>query len=85
MKLCYKCYYDGGKCDKAIPKFVKGSLVKEKNTCIKERFKGVISEDTLNESWDACQECKRNHTISGFCNGILVVEEGNAINHLYRK
>ena len=38
MKLCYKCYYDGRKCERAVPKFDEdGNLIPEPNQQIKEK------------------------------------------------
>lgn len=76
LKFCYVCSYDGCKCDKVTPRFKGNILLNESHKEISERYTGLINEDTLNNSWDACEHCDRNHTISGFCYGNLAFDYG---------
>ena len=74
MRVYYSCHYDGRECDKAIPKFnEKGVLIPESNKRIKKEYKGIISETTLDNSWDACDDCPRNYSLSGCCYGKLKI------------
>ena len=76
MRLYYACYYDGRECDKEIPKLDKnGTVIQPSNKEIKEKYKHIISEITLNESWDACDKCERNFSIGGYCHGRLNIGE----------
>ena len=72
MKPYYICHYDGKTCDKVEPRFDENKkLIKEPNEVIKEKYKGIVDEITLNYSWDVCDKCGRNCCISGFCFGKL--------------
>ena len=85
MKLCYKCHYDGFKCDKATPRFEGNELIPESNAMIKERYKDKISERSLDYGWDHCDSCERNCSMGGTCYGVLVVEEGGTIETLKKR
>ena len=48
LKLCYKCHYDGDKCDREIPKFTENAeLIPPSNKKIKEKC-------GTDDGWDAC-------------------------------
>ena len=72
----YSCRYDGKDCDKAIPKFDdKGYLIPESNEKIKEKYGNMVAPFVLNESWDVCDDCKRNYCIGGCCYGRLKIRD----------
>ena len=74
MRAYYKCFYDGRECKNAIPKFDEnGYLIPESNEVIKEKYSKGISEHIINDSWDKCDKCENNLTISGFCCGRLTI------------
>jgi len=76
MKAYYSCYYDGNECEKAIPKFNdEGYLIPESNKEIKKKYSHIISEHTLEEGWDICDNCPRNFSMSGCCHGNLKMGE----------
>lgn len=74
-KLVYTCSYDGNLCDKVIPKFdEEGCLIPESNKELFEKYGKIINRDELERSWDICDNCSRNHTISGVNSGKLKCE-----------
>ena len=74
MRVYYNCYYDGRECKKVIPKLDKnGTVIQPSNKEIKEKYGHFLTEKTLDESWDACDKCDRNFSISGCCFGRLKI------------
>ena len=70
MRAYYSCYYDGKECDKTVPKLDKdGYLIKESNKEIKKKYGHFLSKELLDNSWDVCDKCDRNYSISGCCYG----------------
>lgn len=58
-KLCYKCHYDGNKCDQVIPKVHKDGEIE------------LIDKEVWDEEY--CQKCERNYSV-GKCWGIITFE-----------
>ena len=72
IKMVYKCQYDGSVCDKAIPKFDdEGYLIPESNKELFEKYHNKIADRFLEDGWDICDNCKRNHSMGGVCYGTL--------------
>ena len=71
MDLVYKCNYDGKICDKVKVNVVDGKIIRPSNEEIKKRYHGKIAEDILNHSWDICDSCRRNYSMSCCCNGYI--------------
>lgn len=74
MKLYYECHYDGGPCDKEKVNVVDGELIRPSNSKIKERYKNKLHPELLKYGWDACDNCKRNHSMNTVCNGCLRID-----------
>lgn len=71
MDLVYKCYYDGKTCDKVNVNVVDGVIVRPSNEKIKKRYRGKISDELLDTSWDVCDSCRRNYSMSCCCSGHI--------------
>ena len=81
LKLCYKCHYDGNKCDREIPKFTENAeLIPPSNKKIKEKYERICSG--TDDGWDACDGCPRNYSMGVVCWGRLAVENGGTIEKL---
>ena len=75
MRLYYSCYYDGNKCHKVIPYIdEKGDIIEESHEKIQAKYGNIRSKESIENSWDVCDNCKRNFSISGGCHGILKIE-----------
>lgn len=73
-KAIYVCYYDGKKCEKAVPKFDEnGVLIKESHENIMKKYGKIMNNEQISYSWDKCDSCKAGCTISGLCHGRLEI------------